>query len=103
MLDATFSALADPTRRTILEQLARGNRSVGELGASFDISGPAISRHLRVLQSAGLIQNDRLGKGRVCTLVPSPLQEATQWMDFQSRFWTGSLDRLEQFVRTKND
>lgn len=103
MLDQTFSALADPNRRAILERLAIGSMSVGDLQEPFDISGPAISRHLRVLQTAGLITNERVGKGRLCTLVAAPLSDASQWMNFHARFWSGSLDRLEKYVRTQND
>jgi DNA-binding transcriptional ArsR family regulator len=103
MLNLTFSALADPHRRAILEQLATGSRSVGDLQTPFDISGPAVSRHLKVLETSGLVVNNRVGKGRICTLGPTSLQEASEWMDFQARFWSGSLDRLAQFVRINDD
>lgn len=104
LLDTTFAALADPTRRAIVERLGRGASPVGDLAAPFDISGPAISRHLRVLETAGIIVNARQGKGRLCSLVPTPLVEARSWMDVQARFWSGSLDRLDRFIReTSND
>lgn len=102
-LDLTFSALADPTRRAILEQLAAGPAAVGALAAPFDISGPAISRHLSVLESAGLIVNQRVGKGRLCQLVPTPMVDASRWMNFEARFWAGSLDRLESFLQNKDN
>jgi DNA-binding transcriptional ArsR family regulator len=99
-LDLTYAALADPTRRAILETLAQGPAPVGALAAPFPMSGPAISRHLRVLEQAGLILNQRSGKGRLCSLVPDPLAQARGWLDFHSRFWTGSFDRLDTLLNT---
>lgn len=93
-LDSAFSALADPTRRAILARLARGEATVGELAEPFDISLPAISRHLRVLEEALLITNERHGKHRHCRLNPDMLDKARAWLDFNHRFWSGSLDRL---------
>jgi DNA-binding transcriptional ArsR family regulator len=93
-LDQTFGALADPTRRAILSRLARGEATVGELARPFAISPPAISRHLRVLEQAALISNERRGKHRVCRLKPGALEAAAEWMDFNRRFWSGSLERL---------
>lgn len=101
-LDLTFSALADPTRRAILERLAKGPAGVGALSSPFDISGPAISRHLSVLESAGLLVNHRVGKGRLCALLPAALNDASRWMNFEARFWSGSLDRLESFMQKKD-
>lgn len=98
-LDLTYAALADPTRRAILETLARGPAPVGTLAAPFPMSGPAISRHLRVLEEAGLILNQRAGKGRLCTLQPAPLAQARNWLDFHHRFWTGSFDRLDEDLK----
>jgi DNA-binding transcriptional ArsR family regulator len=98
-LDLTYAALADPTRRAILETLAQGPAPVGTLAQPFRISGPAVSRHLRVLEDAGLIVNQRMGKGRLCQLQPQPLTEAQAWLDFQHRFWTGSFDRLDAFLK----
>lgn len=98
-LDATYAALADPIRRSILETLAQGPAPVGTLAAPFPVSLPAISRHLRVLEDAGLILNQRAGKGRLCQLQPAPLAEAQGWLDFHHRFWTGSFDRLDDFLK----
>jgi DNA-binding transcriptional ArsR family regulator len=93
-LDHTFGALADPTRRAILVRLARGEATVGELAEPFDISLPAISRHLKVLEQAALISSERRGKQRRCRLRPEALSGAQEWLDFSRRFWTGSLERL---------
>jgi DNA-binding transcriptional ArsR family regulator len=97
-LDATFSALADPTRREILVQLAGGERSVGELAEPFDISLPAISRHLRVLEGAGLITREREGRMRRCRLEPEPLGDALEWIARYGRFWEDRFDSLEQLL-----
>lgn len=94
-LDQTFSALSDPTRRAILMRLARGDTTVGELAAPFQMSLPAISRHLKVLEGADLITNIREGKHRRCSLNRQRLAEAANWLEFHRMFWTGSLDRLE--------
>jgi DNA-binding transcriptional ArsR family regulator len=98
-LDLTYAALADPIRRGILDALAQGPAPVGTLAAPFAVSGPAVSRHLRVLEDAGLILNQRVGKGRLCQLQPAPLAEAQAWLDFHHRFWTGSFDRLDTFLK----
>jgi DNA-binding transcriptional ArsR family regulator len=98
-LDLTYAALADPTRRAILENLAQGPAPVGALAQPFPISGPAISRHLRVLEGAGLILNQRVGKGRICQLQQNPLTEAQAWLDFHGRFWTDSFDRLDALLQ----
>ncbi|HVY20827.1 MAG TPA: metalloregulator ArsR/SmtB family transcription factor [Bauldia sp.] len=94
-LDHTFAALADATRRAILVHLARGPATVGELAGPFAISAPAISRHLRVLEDAGLITNEREGKHRRCHLKREALDSAAGWLDFNRRFWSGSFDRLD--------
>lgn len=99
-LDPLFNALADGTRRAILARLAGGEATVGALGAPFSISAPAISRHLRVLEEAGLITNERRGKERVCRLQPATLAKAREWLDFSQRFWGASLDRLDQHLQT---
>jgi DNA-binding transcriptional ArsR family regulator len=101
-LDHTYAALADPTRRAILETLALGPSSVGALAAPFPVSGPAISRHLRVLEGAGLIVTRRDGKGRECSLVPDGLADARGWLDFHRRFWSGSFDRLDAFLSPRD-
>jgi DNA-binding transcriptional ArsR family regulator len=98
-LDATFAALADPTRRAILARLAAGEHTVSELAAPFDISLPAISRHLRVLEQASLITKLRDGQHRRCRLDPQALDRAADWLEFQRRFWNQSLDRLALHLR----
>ncbi len=98
-LDQTFSALADPTRRGILAQLALGEATVGELSRPYAISQPAISRHLRVLEKAGLLVNERRGKHRVCRLEIAALASATEWLDFYSRFWSESFERLDHHLK----
>jgi DNA-binding transcriptional ArsR family regulator len=102
-LDLAFGAMADPIRRGILEHLARGPASVGVLATPFSVSAPAISRHLKVLEGADLIVNRRTGKGRVCALLPARLTEARDWLDFQTRFWTGSFDRLDELLNNPKD
>jgi DNA-binding transcriptional ArsR family regulator len=97
--DHTFGALADATRRAILVRLAQGEATVGELAAPFDISLPAISRHLKVLEEACLITNDRQGKHRRCRLRPEALVAAANWLDFHRRFWTGSFERLDAHLK----
>ncbi len=93
-LSATFSALADPTRRAILARLARGEANVAELAKPFDMSQPAVSKHLKVLERAGLISRGRDAQFRPCRLEASRLAEATQWMDRYRVLWEESLDRL---------
>ena|SRR5690242_3411238 len=100
-LDQTFAALADPTRRAILARLAAGDATVGELAEPFDISLPAISRHLKVLEEAALIENLREGKHRRCKLKADALSQAREWLDFHARFWSGSLDRLAEHLKQK--
>jgi DNA-binding transcriptional ArsR family regulator len=98
-LDYTFSALADPTRRALLARLAEGEATVGELARPFAISLPAISRHLKILEEASLISNERHGKHRLCRLRPEALAGATEWLDFYRRFWSESLKRLDAYLR----
>src|ERR1700739_2268595 len=98
-LDATFSALADPTRRAILARLASGQTSVSELAEPFEMSMPAISKHLKVLQRAVLIERGREAQGRPCRLAAGPLKEASDWLDRYRRFWEESFDRLEDYLR----
>lgn len=97
-LSATFSALADPTRRAILARLAQGEASVNELLEPFDISQPAISRHLKVLEEAGLITRGRSAQRRPCKLAAAPLKEAVDWLDRYRRFWEASLERLGDYL-----
>ena len=98
-LDQTFAALADPTRRAILLRLAEGATTVGELSRPFDISAPAISRHLRVLEKASLIVSERDGKHRRCRLHPEALKTAAEWLEFYRRFWGGTLDKLDAHLK----
>ena len=97
-LDATFAALADPTRRAILARLAAGERTVNELAAPFAISLPAISRHLKVLEQASLIVKSRDGQHRICRLSPQSLERAAEWLAHQRRFWNQSFDRLAEHL-----
>jgi DNA-binding transcriptional ArsR family regulator len=101
-LNVTFSALADPTRRGMLAPLARGECTVGELARPFHVSLPAISRHLRVLESASLIVCERRGKHRVCRLDARAMAGASQWLDFYSRFWNESFQRLDQHLKQQH-
>jgi DNA-binding transcriptional ArsR family regulator len=94
-LDATFAALADPTRRAILARLASGEASVTQLAEPFDMSQPAISKHLRVLERAGLISGGRDAQRRPRRLEATPLAEATQWLERYRQFWQGSFARLD--------
>jgi DNA-binding transcriptional ArsR family regulator len=98
-LTTTFAALADPTRRAILARLARGEASVTELAAPFDISMPAISRHLKVLERAGLIARGREAQWRPCRLQPEPLKEVSAWVDRYRRAWEARFERLDEVLR----
>jgi len=97
-LSATFAALADPTRRAILARLALGELSVGELGRPFKISGPAISKHLKVLQRVGLITRSRYAQWRPCRLEAKPLEDVAAWVEEYRRFWDESFDRLDAYL-----
>jgi DNA-binding transcriptional ArsR family regulator len=94
----TFAALADPTRRAILARLAQGNAHVGELGRPFAISGPAVSRHLRVLERAGLIEREVNAQWRVCRLRGPGLRGAHDWLAAYREYWEASLDRLAELL-----
>lgn len=98
-LNPIFTALADPTRRAILVRLAQGDANVGTLAEPFDISAPAISRHLKILEDAALISNERCGKHRICRLNRQTLDRAREWLDFSRRFWSGSFDRLDSHLK----
>jgi len=98
-LDTTFAALADPTRRAILARLASGEASVTELAEPFTMSLPAISKHLKVLERAGLIARGREAQWRPCRLEAAPLEQAADWLEHYRRFWDQSLDRLEDYLR----
>jgi DNA-binding transcriptional ArsR family regulator len=99
LLDSTFAALADPTRRAILARLADGDATVGELAEPFKVSLPAISRHLKVLEEASLIEREREGKHRRCRLKPAPLKAAADHLDHYARFWSGAFDRLDVHLK----
>ena len=98
-LDTTFAALADPTRRAILARLTSGETSVTELAKPFEMSMPAISKHLKVLERAGLIARARTAQWRPCRLQARPLKEVADWVDHYRRFWMESLDRLDDYLR----
>src|SRR5712691_5779708 len=98
-LSATFAALADPTRRAILARLASGEASVTELGKPFEMSLPAISKHLKVLERAGLIARGREAQWRPCRLAATPLKDAAEWLEEYRRFWDESFDRLDDYLR----
>ena len=99
-LSSTFAALADPTRRAILARLASGETSVTELAEPFAMSLPAVTKHLKVLERAGLITRGRQAQWRPCRLDAAPLREASDWMAQYRVFWEGSLDRLEVYLAT---
>lgn len=99
-LDATFAALADPTRRAILARLAGGDASVAELAEPFAMSQPAISKHLKVLERAGLVSRGRDAQRRPRRLEAQPLREATAWLENYRRFWEGSFQRLDALLVT---
>jgi len=98
-LSATFAALADPTRRAILARLASGEAAVTELGEPFDMSLPAISKHLKVLERAGLIARGREAQRRPCRLEAAPLKDVSEWLERYRRFWEARLDRLDAYLQ----
>jgi len=98
-LSATFAALADPTRRAILARLSKGQTPVTELAAPFDMSLPAVTKHLKVLERAGLITRGRQAQWRPCRLSPRPLHEVADWVEQYRRHWEESLDRLEEYLQ----
>lgn len=98
-LSATFSALADPTRRAILARLASGEASVTELAEPFEMSLPAVTKHLKVLQHAGLIARGREAQWRPCRLKAAPLKEVANWVERYRQFWEQSFDRLDDYLR----
>ncbi|SDP16846.1 DNA-binding transcriptional regulator, ArsR family [Pedococcus dokdonensis] len=99
-LSTTFAALADPTRRAILERLAGGDATVGELAEPFAMSLPAISKHLSVLERAGLVAKDRDGQRRNCRITATPLKSATSWLEEYRRHWEANLDNLDAYLNT---
>ncbi|UEM19284.1 metalloregulator ArsR/SmtB family transcription factor [Skermanella mucosa] len=99
-LDLVFQALADPTRRAMLRDLAAGERRIGELAAPFSMSLEAASKHVRVLERAGLVRRRIQGRAHVCRIQPAPLAAAQDWIRFYERFWTGRLDALETLLKS---
>jgi DNA-binding transcriptional ArsR family regulator len=102
-LSSTFAALADPTRRAILARLATGEASVTELAEPFEMSMPAISKHLKVLERAGLVARGREAQWRPCRLEAAPLKDVARWIEHYRRFWEQSFDRLDDYLRRLKD
>jgi DNA-binding transcriptional ArsR family regulator len=102
-LDQTFAALADPTRRQILAHLAQGDRRVTDLARPHNMSLPAVSKHLRVLENAGLLRRRRYGRVHEMQLNAEPLKKAAQWVEEYRKFWEGSLDRLAAYLKKTNN
>lgn len=102
-LDAAFSALADPTRRAILARLALGETTVNELAEPFDMSLPNISKHLKVLENAGLISRSRDAQRRPCKIEPEPLKEVSAWVDAYRKLWEERFDRLDDYLKQLQD
>jgi DNA-binding transcriptional ArsR family regulator len=98
-LDSTFAALADPTRRAILARLTKGEATVTELAEPFELTMPAITKHLKVLERAGLITRGRHAQWRPCRLDPKPLREVAEWIEHYRRFFDESFDRLDDYLR----
>ena len=98
-LDLTFAALSDPTRRAILSRLASGEASVTDLAKPFDMTLPAISKHLKVLQRAGLISQTREAQWRPCRLEAAPLKDASDWIEHYRQYWEESFDHLDEYLR----
>ena len=98
-LDSTFAALADPTRRAILARLSSGEATVTQLAEPFEMTLPAVSKHLRVLERAGLVSRGRVAQSRPCRLRAAPIREAAGWMVQYRRFWEGSFDRLDDYLQ----
>lgn len=96
-LDSVFSALSDPTRRAIVARLARGNATVGELAAPFRMTLPAVTKHIKVLERAGLLSREIEGRVHRCRLTGEPMAEASAWIERHRRFWTGQLDSLSDY------
>ncbi|MEO5807514.1 metalloregulator ArsR/SmtB family transcription factor [Devosia sp.] len=98
-LDLVFHALGDPTRRRMLRALADGEQTIGQLAEPFAISLWAASKHVKALETAGLLQREIRGRTHICRLDPGPLASAQEWLSYYERFWTGRLDALEQLLR----
>jgi DNA-binding transcriptional ArsR family regulator len=101
-LDTVFSALSDPTRRKIIEKLRVRDYTIGELAGLFDMSLPAVSKHLTILDNANLLKKEKEGKFTVCRFNPQPFRQAIKWIDAQYRFWNDGFDSLEEFLDKNN-
>ncbi len=101
-LDGVFHALADPTRRAMLRSLATGDRTISELAAPFSMSFAAASKHVRVLEGAGLVQRSVQGRSHVCRLEAKPLGQASEWLRFYERFWSDQLDALDALLKAED-
>jgi DNA-binding transcriptional ArsR family regulator len=99
-LDTLFGALADPTRRAIIARLSRGEASVGELAEPFDMALPSLMKHIRVLETGGLVESEKHGRVRTCRLMPGAMTRAESWLAAQRAIWEARLDRLESYVAT---
>ena len=99
-LDQVFGALADPTRRAVLKRLGEGDASVGELARPFQMALPSLMKHVRVLESVGLVESRKVGRVRTCRLKPAAMTEAEVWLAAQRSVWEARLDRLEAYVKT---
>jgi DNA-binding transcriptional ArsR family regulator len=102
-LDRVFGALSDPTRRAILERLTLGETPVTELAAPFSSSLPAISKHLRVLEGAGLIFRQSVGRQRICRINPAAMEDAAEWVNHYRSFWTERLDALDEYLKSEQE
>lgn len=102
-LSLVFGALADPTRRAMLSRLRRGPATVAELGEPFDMSGPAVSKHLRVLERAGLVTRGRVAQSRPATLHAEPMRQVAEWAEDFREFWEQRYDRLDDYLSTMSD
>jgi DNA-binding transcriptional ArsR family regulator len=101
-LDSVFRALADPTRRSMLRCLASGERNISELAAPFSMSFAAASKHVKVLENAGLVRRRVRGRAHICRIEPGPLAAADEWLRFYERFWTERLDTLDELLRSED-
>ena len=99
-LDAVFAALSDPTRRRMIERLSRRSMTVGEMAEGFAISQPGISKHVKVLEQAGLLKRDIVGREHRCKIQPHAIEAASSWLERQQQFWNATLDRLDTFFAT---
>jgi DNA-binding transcriptional ArsR family regulator len=102
LLDDVFHALADPTRRAMLRSLAAGERNIGELAAPFRMSFAAASKHVKVLENAGLVRRRVQGRSHICRIEPAPLAAAEQWLRYYERFWTKRLDALDALLQAED-